>query len=344
MPLLVCHIGWMAAYEGQVGQPDQIVGGGAWVRKHKDGGETCNFLKCDNGYVYGHVETVKGNLDRPISIEMLGAKPNAAFVDNVDVVWTATDPKRKGRWVVGWYRDARVYRDRVQFDKLPSAQHRLEKHKQSYRIRTRGANAVAIPIKRRDVRLGRGRGWIGQANWWFPERQSNVGIRRFLDRVSALLDAGLPPIQKEASASHGGGWGGGSNPLRNAEVERRAILRVREHFAGYDIRSVEEENLGWDLEARPNGTKKALRLEVKGLFGRDLQVGLTPREYRALVSHTEGHMPQYRLCVVTRALSGKPRLVIFRYDRDKRTWADDHSRRTVSPKITCVQAAIVSLN
>jgi hypothetical protein len=55
MSLLVCHIGWMAAYEGLVGQPDKIVGGGAWVRKHKDGGETCNFVKCDDGNVYGHV-------------------------------------------------------------------------------------------------------------------------------------------------------------------------------------------------------------------------------------------------------------------------------------------------
>jgi hypothetical protein len=57
---------------------------------------------------------------------MLGAKPNAPFVDHVDVVWTATDLKKQGRRVVGWYRDARVYRDRVPFPELPSAQHRLE--------------------------------------------------------------------------------------------------------------------------------------------------------------------------------------------------------------------------
>lgn len=153
MPILVCHIGWMAAYEGLVEQPDKIVGGGAWVRKHKDGGETCNFLACDDGYVYGHVETIKGEIERPISIEMLGAQSGAKFIDHVDVAWTATDPKRKGRWVVGWYRDARVYRNRVAFSKPPSAQHRLEKHKDNYRIRAKAENVVIIPPKQRNIGL-----------------------------------------------------------------------------------------------------------------------------------------------------------------------------------------------
>src|SRR4051812_46820892 len=119
MPIIVCHVGWMAGYEGLVGRPDDIIGGGAWVKKHKNGGETCNFLKCDDDYVYGHVETIKGKIDRLISIENLGARPGAPFVDHVDVIWTATDPEKKGRRVVGWYRDARVYRDREYFHLRP---------------------------------------------------------------------------------------------------------------------------------------------------------------------------------------------------------------------------------
>lgn len=74
------------------------------------------------------------------------------------VVWTATDPKRKGRWVVGWYRDARVYRNRENFDGSPSTQHRLEGNKESIRIRTRARNAVLVPLKQRDIPLGRGKG------------------------------------------------------------------------------------------------------------------------------------------------------------------------------------------
>jgi hypothetical protein len=342
MPILACHIGWMAAYEGLVMQPDKIVGGGAWVRKHKDGGETCNFLKCDDGYVYGHVETIKGKIDRPISIEMLGANANAAFVDHVDVVWTATDPKRKGRWVVGWYRDARVYRERKYFEKPPSAQHRLEKHKENYRVRTRSANAVLIPIKQRNLGLGRGKGWIGQANWWFPEKQSNGAIRRFVEKLRSRIEAG-PEVPEAGNGGGGGKWGGKSDPLRSAEVEKAAILKVRDHFGGYRIESVEKDNLGWDLEARPKGTGPALRLEVKGLFGHDLKVGLTPREYRALQKHIEGSMPQYRLCVVTGALSSKPKLTVFRFDQAKQRWLDDRVGKIVNPHISPIQAAIVSL-
>ncbi|MCP1839117.1 hypothetical protein ACVIHI_007969 [Bradyrhizobium sp. USDA 4524] len=341
MPILVCHIGWMAACEGKVGQPDDIVGGGAWVRKHRDGGETCNFLECEDGYVYGHVETVKGKRDRPISIELLGAKQDAGG-DHVDVVWTATDPKRKGRWVVGWYRDARVYREREYFKKSPSAEHRLEKHKENYRVRTRAENAVLIPPKQRDIQLGRGKGWIGQANWWFPEKQSNGAIRRFVETMRKQLDA-RPDLNPGGKGGPGGKWGGKSDPLRNAQVEAAAILKVREHFAGYKIESVEKDNLGWDLEARPKGATTPLRLEVKGLFGQELKVGLTPREYRAFQKHIDGSMPGYRLCVVTGALSSKPKLVVFRYDPGEQRWVDDCLRRKIAPKIDPVQAAIVSL-
>lgn len=341
MPILVCHMGWMAAYEGIVGQPDRIVGGGAWVRKNKDGGETCNFLKCDDGFVYGHVETIKGKKDRPISIEMLGAQPDAPFVDHIDVVWTATDPNKKGRWVVGWYRDARVYRDRVTFSEPPSAQHRLEKHKDNYRIRARAGNMVIIPHKQRDIGLERGKGWIGQANWWFPEKQSNKAIRQFVEKLRARIETG--PEAPNPGNGGGGKWGGKSDPLRNAEVEKAAILHVREHFAGYKVTSVEKDNVGWDLEAKPIGTGTPLRLEVKGLFGSELKVGLTPREYRAFQKHIDGSMPQYRLCVMTGALSSKPKLVVFRFDLEEQRWVDDCSRRKIALKIDPVQAAIVSL-
>jgi hypothetical protein len=90
------------------------------------------------------------------------------------------------------------------------------------------------------------------------------------------------------------------------QMEKATILKVREHFAGYRVESVEDDNLGWDLKARPKGAGTALRLEVKGLFGSELKVGLTPREYRALQKHVDGSMPQYRLCVVAGALSASP--------------------------------------
>lgn len=344
MTILVCHIGWMDAYEGLVGVPDKIVGGGRWVREHKDGGETCNFLKCSDGYVYGHVETIKGDYDRPINIEQLGAAHDAAYIDHIDVIWTATHPKEKGRWVVGYYRDARVYREREKFEKLPSKQHRLEGHKHSFRVMAKADNTLVIPWKNRKIKLGRGKGWIGQANWWFPEKSKNTAVKAFLRKVHKLLDSGteLPPENSLRNRRGSGHWGGKTDPLRKAEVERAAITKVSEHYKSYKIKSVEKDNLGWDLEARRKG-EKVLHLEVKGLFGSDLKIGLTPNEYRAFTAHLSGELLSYRLCVVTGALSGESRLVIFRYDRLKNSWVDDCSDCRVAPRIDPIQAAIVSL-
>lgn len=333
----------MAAYEGLIDQPDKIVGGGAWVKEHKDGGETCNFLTCDDGYVYGHVETIKGKIDRPISIDLLGADVDARFVDHIDVVWTATDPKRKGRWVVGWYRDARVFRERQHFRKAPSAQHRREKDKGSYRIRTKSSNAILIPVKQRDIQLGRGKGWIGHANWWFPERQRDAAVRRFVKRMRTRIEEGPGSTSRNETRSGGRNWGGLSDPIRNAQVEEAAILKVSEHFAEHRITRVEKDNVGWDLEALPKGGGKVLCLEVKGLFGNELKVGLTPREYRAFRGHLDGAKPQYRLCVVTEALSTRSKLIVLRFDQQKQHWVDDVLDQRVRPSINVLQSAIVSI-
>jgi hypothetical protein len=53
----------------------------------------------------------------------------------------------------------------------------------------------------------------------------------------------------------------------------------------YIIKNVEKDNVGWDLEAKPEIDGVSLCLEVKGLFGSELKVGLTPNEYRILIKH-----------------------------------------------------------
>jgi hypothetical protein len=129
MNLLFCNIGWMARYDGLKGKPDRIVGGGKYVDDNGHGAEVCNFLRCDDDYVYGHVETLKGELDdggidRDIDIVKLGAERDAKFVDGLDVIWTAKHPEEGGRRVIGWYRNARISRKRQNFPKSPSPQHR----------------------------------------------------------------------------------------------------------------------------------------------------------------------------------------------------------------------------
>jgi hypothetical protein len=81
----------------------------------------------------------------------------------------------------------------------------------------------------------------------------------------------------------------------------------------------------------------ATTLTEAGYVGEDV-------EYRAFKKHTEGVMPEYRLCVVTKALSGNARLVVFRFDAAEQRWIDDRAGQAIAPGIDIVQAAIVSLD
>ena len=70
--MVFCNIGWMRRYRGLDRQQDNIFGGGRWLRESGTGHEVCNFLPCADGYVYGHVETIRGKKDRQIRIENWG--------------------------------------------------------------------------------------------------------------------------------------------------------------------------------------------------------------------------------------------------------------------------------
>jgi hypothetical protein len=344
-PLLVCNIGWMSRYEGNKGKPDKIVGGGKWVEQHGTGHEVCNFLPCKDGYVYGHVETIKKDTDRRIRIENIGVgSGDTETVSGIDVVWVATNPDARGRWVVGWYRNATVYRHRQEFPKaLLTRQHKKDGIN-SYRIRAARRDATLLLLEDRSspaLRLGRGAGWIGEANWWFPEQQSDPAIRKFVRGVRAFIDG-----YGEDTPTRGarGNWGGGSDIERKAKVEQAAIEAVKKHYKEYAVKTVEEDNVGWDLEVKPTDGGRVICLEVKGLFGSQLKVGVTPNEYRALVKHREGTKPHYRLCVVTNALSDDPTLRIFRYEAGDRAWFDEMSERPCALIVDPLESAIISLS
>jgi len=184
-PILFCNIGWMNRYEGLKGLPDEIIGGGSFVRYKKNGQEVCNFVKCEDGHVYGHVETIQGEKDRRIKIERLGGSGES--IDGVDIVWTATRPGQGGRRVVGWYRNAVLFRARQMFSKPPSKQHARDEI-DSYRIRALAKDVVLLDPTQRTLSLGRGKGWMGQTPWWSPDIDCAEDVRAFMHKVRKRLD------------------------------------------------------------------------------------------------------------------------------------------------------------
>jgi hypothetical protein len=146
----------------------------------------CNFLACPDGFVYGHVETTRGKKDRMIRIEAIGGTGDS--VEGIDVIWTATDPDEGGRRVVGWYRNATVFRERQRFSRPPTKQHGWDEI-DTYRIHAKASNARRLDLEDRTLALGRGSGWMGQTAWWAPSDNSPVQVRRFVEKVRQLLES-----------------------------------------------------------------------------------------------------------------------------------------------------------
>jgi len=325
----------------------RLWGGGQYVKEHGEGHEVCNFLPGTDGYVYGHVETIRNGVDRQIELKNIVANAGnagAESMNGVDVVWVATHPDEGGRRVVGWYRNATVYRRRQKYEKAVLTRQHKKDEIHSYRIRAKEGDATLLRLEDRSdpaLRLGKGEGWIGQTNWWFPEQKSQPAIKEFVRGLRAIIDGNGEGIS--SSRRSRGKWGGGSDIDRKAQVEQAAIEAVKKHYREYTVKTVEKDNVGWDLEAEPTDGGEKICLEVKGLFGSELRVGVTPNEYCALVKHIEGKKPHYRFCVVTNALSDEPILRIFCYKVRAGAWFDDILGRSSTLIVNPLESAIISL-
>ena len=116
---------------------------------------------------------------------------------------------------------------------------------------------------------------------------------------------------RRPSRKSGGGFG---SYEQNLQTERAAIrattIWLRRH--NWTVRSVERENLGYDLEALRNG--EVAHVEVKGVKGSGLAFPITQNEVRQADED-----PAHWLCVVTDALHAKKRALNW--------WTGDQLRR-----------------
>jgi len=226
MPVLFCNIAWMKHYAGRNAK-DPPLGGGGFPRSEGYCAEECNFVRCEDEYVYGHFETIKGERDRQVRIERLGAGRRDDFLDPVDIVWTAPIQGNDPRAVVGWSRNARLYRWRQHFNGLfPSNRHRKDGIT-SFRVRARAEDVVLLPPDQRTLKLSRGSGWSGQASWWYADDTADPDAIRFVADVKALMDGHrLPPVQ-----ARGGGGSG-----RKGRAGAAASEAYRRYVGKYEVR------------------------------------------------------------------------------------------------------------
>lgn len=179
MKVLFCNIACMKYYKGIIPGIDIPMYGGDYVDKHHDAAEKYNFLPRylhDEETCLGYVETKSTNKteSNQLHIEKISdTNGNYDVIQGVLVVWCAKQVGYDGRTVVvGWYKNAQVYRY-WHFAEFADKDGELVEH--YYYVSAKAGNCVLLPEKERNRfqwnvprKKTKGTAYgFGQANVWY---------------------------------------------------------------------------------------------------------------------------------------------------------------------------------
>ncbi len=294
----------MDFYKGKFN--DTMIGGGRHIEEQGWGYEMFNFKPIKERY-YGYVRVSK---NRQINLKRLGANSTDDRIDGVTIIWTARHPETGGSLIIGWYKNATVFRNYQEPSK--SLNRKWQDHNIGYCMVAKSSEAKLLSQDERVFKVPRGSKGMGQTNIWYGDNNPE-----FVKIVQGYIFNGKLPKTKTRREKKG--IPRQNDPLKRIEVETRAIKVVTRHYErlGYVVSSVERDNVGWDLNAI-NG-EVSLKLEVKGLSGKEISTELTPNEYNNLKKHNR----KYRICIVTEALLS-PRLNVFYFSNDIGKWTSEN--------------------
>jgi len=303
------NTGWMRFYKGLT-EEDNIKGGGSHVDKHGEGGEIYNFQD-RGGITYGYVQPARGI----INIDRLGAGPNDDHIENVLVIWIAKNPNGNGSRIVGWHRNAIVYRE------VQAKQFRISGKQTSlpYFVKTDTRNCHLLDVDERVFEVPRKtKGGLGQSNVWYADSESSKPIRKqMLDYVERGKVPKTKNRKRKKKASSGY-----IDPEKGKKIEESAVSIAANYYEdlGYSVESREGDNIGWDLDVF-RGIEE-LKVEVKGNMNPEISFELTPNEYNNMKSD----LVAYRIAVVSNAISDSPILRIFSYTPETNKWMSKDRR------------------
>jgi hypothetical protein len=300
--IIVFHTAWMAKYDGD--RASFSAGGFKYALEHGYGHEMFNFREI-NGTYYGYVPPT-GNLHLEKYFNVARA---AEKLDGVTVLWTAPHPEQGGRAVVGVWKNATVYRA----DQEPTG--KVARHRKvgpndfaGYRCTAQTQDCVLLspdarPIFVRPSQPRKGGSWPGQQKVFYPKAGSAA-----LQRIETILaDIELngkssAKSKRLKSKSNRNNWQADVELRKRIEVAAITAVGLRMESMGYDVRSVEKDNVGYDLVASRND--ELLHLEVKGRSGPDVCAELSANEFDCLKLYERERTPtaHYRVVIVTDAL------------------------------------------
>jgi len=179
--ILFCNVAPMKYYQGP--EDEALLKGGKYIQEHGVGFELFNFKELD-GKFFGFVQPPTGGMKLPnelagenkhkyakININKLGATKHDDKIEDITIVWVATH-KSRGRSLVGWYKNATVYRTQQEIED----KRRLFEDNQgseniaSYYIVANVDDSILLPMQDREkFKLPKG---MGQSNIWYGNNEA----------------------------------------------------------------------------------------------------------------------------------------------------------------------------
>ncbi len=165
MKILYCRIGYMNSYNGLVN--DSIKNGGSY-NKDNIGHEIYNFTLYDDTY-YGYVQPVKGGT---INLDRITNQKEGDFLDGVLVIFVATRDKY-GQVIVGWYKNARVYRkyQMLDDDVLKERDNKFSE----YSIKSKKATILTLLERTMKIK------GFGRSNVWYGNDEMNSKVLEYIN-------------------------------------------------------------------------------------------------------------------------------------------------------------------
>lgn len=166
--ILFCNVAYMQYYDFDLIK-ETPKHGGQYVADTGDAFEKHNFHICEDGQIRGFVETKyrdsysSGKQPNQIRIENIDAHyKNADKIDGVTVIFCAHSDTLKKSVIIGWYKNATVYRKRPEYN---GRQYNIECSSENAFLLDEDSRTFVVPRAAQD---GFG---FGQANVWYAKEE-----------------------------------------------------------------------------------------------------------------------------------------------------------------------------
>lgn len=201
MKILFCRTGWNKKYNGDLTN-DPLINGGSY-NKEKVGYEAYNFKKFAGKY-YGFIEPMGS-----IHLEKISSEAKKSdYLNGVLVIWFATKPKTGGQYIVGWYKNATVYRQKLNIPNTEIFKERLEKGLNLYNIES--DNAFLLDESMRNFKIK----GAGQNPLWYQSEAIREDVLKYIKDIEEGITLNINEniVEQELTGK-----------------EREAIVKIREN-------------------------------------------------------------------------------------------------------------------